>query len=112
MPVNFEILRGYLNHDEAMVKRFLSVVCEALPDDLLKLKSYLLAKDFELSSITAHSIKTQCAYLGLNEAQDLAYKIELVTTENSRVLDWSDALNEMLMLEITRLKMTLDFDKL
>ena len=108
MAVNLEILRQYLNHDEKMVTRFLHLFCTAIPNDLEKLKSYIASGDFSMSSITAHGIKTQCAYLGLEQARGIASEIEDITSPGPQLNVLVEQLEEILQSEIAEMRMTMD----
>jgi HPt (histidine-containing phosphotransfer) domain-containing protein len=111
MPVNLQILREYLNYDENMVHRFLHLFCLSIPDDLEKLKSFLFQSDFEMGSVTAHGIKTQCAYLGLEDARSIAEKIENINTVNPLNSGLFDQLENILINEISEIKMTLSLNE-
>lgn len=105
MSVNFEILRGYLNHDESMVLRFLHVVCQSIPEDLEKLRKCEMEGNIDMRSIVAHGIKTQCAYLGLEKACEIALKIENSEHANNQSL--IENLEDLLGIEILELRLTL-----
>jgi len=106
MAVNLNLLRGYLNQDEKMVNKFLNLFCLTIPEELQKLKEYLLNSDFEMVSITAHGIKTQCAYLGLDEAKNIAQQMENIAQVSENNFEWLNNLELHLNSEIIDLKMT------
>jgi HPt (histidine-containing phosphotransfer) domain-containing protein len=108
MAVNLEILRQYLNHDEKMVTRFLHLFCTAIPNDLEKLKSYIASGDFSMSSITAHGIKTQCAYLGLEHPRNIAGNIEEIASPLPHLGAMVEQLETILQSEIAEMRMTMD----
>jgi HPt (histidine-containing phosphotransfer) domain-containing protein len=108
MAVNLDILRQYLNHDEKMVTRFLHLFCTAVPNDLEKLKSYITAGDYSMSSITAHGIKTQCAYLGLEHPRSIAGEIEDITSPSPQLGAMVEELETLLQSEIAEMRMTMD----
>ncbi|MBS3914195.1 MAG: Hpt domain-containing protein [Bacteroidetes bacterium] len=108
MPVKLEILRNYLNHDEKMVQKFLQLFCSAIPQDLNKLKQYMHESDFKLASVTAHSIKSQCAYLGLDLARLMAEKLENISQIGHEQNILFESLENILLSEIAEMKMTLN----
>ena len=72
-------LETLLGSDQQMVQRFLDIFKTQTPDQLNLLKKSIGESNWEQSSITAHAIKSQCSYLGLEELTALAYKIEQLT---------------------------------
>lgn len=75
-------LEAILGGDERMVNRFLEIFKTQTPDQLKLLKKSIGDNNWEQGSITAHAIKSQCRYLGLEDIADLAFKIEQLTEEN------------------------------
>jgi HPt (histidine-containing phosphotransfer) domain-containing protein len=78
-------LQSLLSNDQNMVQRFLNIFKSETPSQLKILKSAVLEKNWELVSITAHGIKNQCLYLGLDEIAQLAYKIEQLSEQNNEL---------------------------
>lgn len=73
--MNFERLYELLG-DEQMVKKFLAMFCEQTPQQLKTMKDSATAGEWEMVSVTAHAIKSQLRYLGLDELAESAWKIE------------------------------------
>ena len=75
-------LENILGGDERMVERFLDIFKSQTPDQLKTLKKAISESNWNQGSITAHAIKSQCRYLGLEDLADLAFKIEQLTERN------------------------------
>ena len=78
-------LEALLSNDPNMVQRFLDIFKSETPSQLKLLKNSVTDKNWELVSITAHGIKNQCKYLGLEEIAELAYKIEQLSEQNNQL---------------------------
>lgn len=69
-------LEALLGNDENMVQRFLEIFRTQTPAQIKLLKSSIDSNDWAQASITAHAIKSQCRYLGLENIAEYASKIE------------------------------------
>ena len=78
-------LETLLGGDEKMVLRFLDIFKTHTPEQLNLLKKYVAEKNWAQASITAHAIKSQCKYLGLDEIAEYAFKIEQLTEEQKQL---------------------------
>lgn len=67
MKIQTQKLRQLLGTEEA-VQRFVDLFRQQLPDYLDALNNASAEKDWETVSISAHALKSQCNYLGLEEA--------------------------------------------
>ena len=74
--VNLSILRSLVGNDEAVLARFIGIFTNETPQQMTALRQFLEEKDWENASHTAHTIKSQCGYFGLEEACDLCQQIE------------------------------------
>lgn len=78
-------LESLLGGDEKMVLRFLDIFKTQTPEQLDQLKDSINNKNWDQVSITAHSIKNQCKYLGLDEIASLASNIEQLAEEKTQL---------------------------
>ena len=65
--------------DKEMVDKYMALVQVEIPKELNQLKSHLNAENYKEASVVAHSIKSQCQYMGLDVCAELALKIERQT---------------------------------
>ena len=65
-----------MGNDEKRVQQFLTIFKTQTPEQLGQLKNAIANRNWEQTSITAHTIKSQCKYLGLEEIVELSFKIE------------------------------------
>lgn len=84
-------LETLLGGNPQMVQRFLDIFKCQTPEQLKLLKDSVAEKNWDQASITAHAIKSQCNYLGLEEIAEFAYKIEQLT-EKKQQLDLTPGL--------------------
>jgi HPt (histidine-containing phosphotransfer) domain-containing protein len=75
MNVNTELLRNLLGSEEA-AQRFVTLFYQQLPGQLDMLLQAFTDQDWETLSNTAHGLKSQCKYLGMEETADLLQKME------------------------------------
>lgn len=83
MNINTELLRKLLGSEEA-AQRFVNLFVQQLPGQLDALSQAYTDQDWETLSNTAHGLKSQCKYLGLEEAADLLQKIENDPSETKK----------------------------
>ena len=69
-------LEKLLNGNEKMINRFIEIFKTQTPEQLATLVNAVAIEDWPQASITAHAIKSQCRYLGLDEIAEDAFKIE------------------------------------
>ena len=62
--------------DESLVDRAIEIFQSDVPGQLSALQDAIQSGDLETASRMAHSIKTQCAYMGLTNGESLARDIE------------------------------------
>ncbi|MBL7828983.1 MAG: Hpt domain-containing protein [Saprospiraceae bacterium] len=77
MKINTQRLVELLGSEEA-AQRFVQMFLEKLPEQTSILKNAMDMKDWETASNLAHTIKSQCRYLGLDQLAD-----ELQLLENN-----------------------------
>ena len=101
-------LEALLGSDPKMVQRFLDIFKSQTPEQLNQLREYITNKNWEQASITAHAIKSQCKYLGLEEIAEYAFKIEQLTEEKKQldltpglVVKLKDHLIEIIKMELS-----------
>ncbi|MBC7777046.1 MAG: Hpt domain-containing protein [Phycisphaerae bacterium] len=75
MNINTEHLRSLLGSEEA-AQRFVTLFRQQLPQQLESLRQALSESDWDTASNTAHGLKSQCRYLGLDEAADSLQELE------------------------------------
>jgi len=75
MNMNTELLRNLLGSEEA-AQRFVTLFQQQLPAQLDAMRQAFENQDWETLSNTAHGLKSQCKYLGLEEAANLLQKLE------------------------------------
>ncbi|MFZ1748668.1 MAG: Hpt domain-containing protein [Saprospiraceae bacterium] len=74
-------LESLLASDPKLVTKFLSIFKNQTPDQLNTLSVAVADGNWDQASITAHAIKSQCKYVGLDELADFAQNIEQLTEE-------------------------------
>lgn len=74
-------LKTLMGGDEKMVEKFLAIFKSQTPEQLVELKSHAASGNWEHIGILAHTIKSQCQYLGLENIAEKALEIELITEE-------------------------------
>ncbi len=74
--IDLSKLEKLLDGNEKMVQRFIKIFKTQTPEQLATLAKAIAMSNWEQTSITAHAIKSQCRYLGLDEIAEHAYKIE------------------------------------
>lgn len=74
--INLDRLNELLGNDKQIVSRFLDLYIEKVPLLLDRLSFEIIETDFDAVSITAHEIKSQSAYLGLDDVVSIASRIE------------------------------------
>jgi HPt (histidine-containing phosphotransfer) domain-containing protein len=75
MKINTDRLRSLLGSEDA-AQRFVGMFRQQLPEELNVLRQALNERDWETVSNTAHGLKSQCRYLGLEEAADFLQELE------------------------------------
>ncbi len=75
MNINTEHLRSLLGSEEA-AQKFVNLFRQQLPGQLQALRQAFAEGDWETASNTAHGLKSQCRYLGLDDAADLLQGLE------------------------------------
>lgn len=75
MTLNTEKLVSLLGSEEA-AQRFVEMFQQQWPEQLAALKQALKDEDWGNASNTAHSLKSQCRYLGLDNLADILQNIE------------------------------------
>lgn len=78
-------LENLLGGNKNMVHQFLDIFKKQTPEQLNNLEKFVENKNWDQASITAHAIKSQCKYLGLEEISDNAFKIEQLTEERKQL---------------------------
>ncbi len=77
-------LKHLLANDEKRVQQYLDIFKSQAPEQLKQIKKDLSSNNLEQVSITAHNIKSQCSFLGLEEMAGIAFEIEqLAESENT-----------------------------
>ena len=74
--IDLDKLKSFMTNDEKRVQQFLDIFKTQTPQQLKQLKVAIETEDFETISITAHAIKSQCRYLGLEISARTALQIE------------------------------------
>ncbi len=92
MDINTEGLRNLLG-SEAAAQKFVDLFRQQLPAQLEALHQALVQGDWEMASNTAHGLKSQCRYLGLDTAADFLQRLE-----NAPSLSMKDELETMIAL--------------
>lgn len=86
---------------EEMVDRMIEIFESDMPNYLSDLTSQVSNNDWAGAAITAHTIKSQVAYLGLGNAEYLAREIE-EKAENEEDLDNLESLADDLSSELSQ----------
>lgn len=79
--------------DETRARRFVALFESQLPEELARLERFLSEKNWADASIVAHGLKSQCRYMGLEEAGDLLEKMEM-EPENESLAELKKMLNQ------------------
>lgn len=74
--MNYAHLRSLLGHDDALVARFVGIFKSQTPDQMAALRAFWENGDWENTANTAHAIKSQCRYFGLEAEAALCQYIE------------------------------------
>ena len=74
--VDLSTLRKLMSNDENMVQQFLQIFKSQTPQQMEQLRKYITNENWEYISLTAHAIKSQAKYLGLEEMVEHAFAIE------------------------------------
>lgn len=98
--IDLNKLELMLDGDEAMVHRFIEIFKTQTPVQLDQLFELVTEKNWSDASITAHAIKSQCSYLGLDDIVEHANKIEKLT-EKKEHLNLIPGLVSLLQTKIT-----------
>lgn len=91
MNIDRTLLYQLLDHDELMVARFLSIFKEQMPLQMFDLQKAIEQNDYETAAITAHGLKTQCRYVGLDELAQRFAQIEQFPG-SAQVSEWIEQL--------------------
>ncbi len=75
MTINTERLRNLLG-SEAAAQRFVDLFQQQLPGQLAMLQQAIATADWETVSNTAHALKSQCRYLGMDATADMLQLME------------------------------------
>lgn len=75
MNLNTEKLRNLLGSEDA-AQKFVDIFRQQLPLQLEALRQALADRDWEQAGNVAHGLKSQCRYVGLEEAADLLQELE------------------------------------
>jgi HPt (histidine-containing phosphotransfer) domain-containing protein len=101
-------LESLLGGDPKMVQRFLDIFKSQTPEQLNLLEKYVAVKNWDMASIAAHGIKSQCRYFGLEDIAELAFSIEQLTDVNEKlevipslVADLKEKLIEIIKKELS-----------
>ncbi len=70
--------------DKNLVDKYITLVKVEIPKELDQLDKLIKAKEYSEASVVAHSIKSQCIYMGLDVCAALALNIEK-QTENLQI---------------------------
>ncbi|MEN0004420.1 MAG: Hpt domain-containing protein [Bacteroidota bacterium] len=97
--IDLSKLEKLLNGNEKMVNRFIDIFKTQTPAQLDVLVNAVASNDWSQASITAHAIKSQCRYLGLDEIAEDAFKIEQLA-ERQEQLNLLPGLTAMLQTKV------------
>ncbi|MFN0034745.1 MAG: Hpt domain-containing protein [Saprospiraceae bacterium] len=75
MTIQTERLRALLGSEEA-AQKFVTLFRQHWPGQMETLRQSLANGDWETASNTAHGLKSQCRYLGLDDWADTFQKLE------------------------------------
>ncbi|HLP92789.1 MAG TPA: Hpt domain-containing protein [Saprospiraceae bacterium] len=75
MTLNTEKLVSLLGSEEA-AQRFVEMFRQQWPEQLASMKQALANQDWENAGNIAHSLKSQCRYLGLDDLANILQNIE------------------------------------
>lgn len=78
--INLDQLRNLLG-DEKLLQKYIDLFSASGPENLQKLKTAFKDKDRESLVIATHSLKTQFAYIGNDEAHQMTLTLENITEE-------------------------------
>lgn len=95
-------LRALLGNDDALVARFVGIFKNQTPDQMAALRSFWENSDWENTANTAHAIKSQCRYLGLETEAALCQHIENEPAAQE-VAEWLAELEQRMVRVLTSL---------
>ena len=84
--IDLNRLEELLHGNKELIEKFIHIFKAQTPVQLSALDKSVHEEDWSQVSITAHAIKSQCKYMGLDKIADHAYKIELLS-ENQEQLN-------------------------
>ena len=76
MKINTKQLNKFMNNDPSRVQRFLDSYWQEVESQFPQMLRQFQAQDWASLSITAHTLKSQSAYLGIKPLHELLYQIE------------------------------------
>ncbi len=93
-------LENFLDGNEKMVNRFIDIFKTQTPIQLETLSNAVSKNDWSQASISAHAIKSQCNYLGLDDIAELAHRIEQLAEKQTQ-LNLLPGLTATLQIKVT-----------
>lgn len=93
--MNKAYLLSLFDQNEALVERFLNIFKTQTPIQLDALQEAIERGNLESAAIMAHSIKSQCRYMGLDAAAQLCQSIEQAK-DPRLAAEWLAALRQIL----------------
>lgn len=74
--INVEFLRSFTQNNPAKISKYINMFLHSAPDTLKQMKTQLQAGDFNGLKTTAHSLKPQLAYMGIDSVKESILRIE------------------------------------
>ena len=74
--VDLSGLRQLVNGDKSKVIKYLKISIQSIPEDLEAMKAHLDHEDWEMVGRTAHKMKSNASYMGMQKALDTLILLE------------------------------------
>jgi HPt (histidine-containing phosphotransfer) domain-containing protein len=95
-------LRALLGNDDALMARFVGIFKNQTPDQMAALRHFWENGDWENAANTAHAIKSQCRYFGLETEAALCQQIENAPADPEAAA-WLTELEQRMVRALTSL---------
>ncbi|KRP06147.1 MAG: hypothetical protein ABR94_09660 [Sphingobacteriales bacterium BACL12 MAG-120802-bin5] len=74
--INVEFLRSFTQNNPVKIAKYINMFLQSAPDTLKQMNSQLAAGDFKGLKTTAHSLKPQLGYMGIETIHESIVRIE------------------------------------
>jgi len=93
--VNLNGLRQLVKDNKDKIKKYIKISLVSLPADLEKIKSYLDHEDWSLLSQTAHKMKSNASYMGMDVVLNILNRVEKLDSQNCSYEEIAPLINNL-----------------